>query len=102
MFILLEGPGLATEGVAHQVIGIPSQGMKLFLYDTALKELVGRQIPPNEAVLLLDAWDTIVLGPAEARAFKLNFGRLAGCEGRNCVVAIGIDLVLIASSSEFL
>lgn len=46
-----------------------SQGMKLFLYDTALKELVGRQIPPNEAVLLLDAWDTILVGPAEARAF---------------------------------
>ena len=43
-----------------------SQGMKLFLYDTALKELVGRQIPPNEPVLLLDAWDTILLGPAEA------------------------------------
>ena len=42
--------------------------MKLFLYDTALKELVGRQIPPNEAVLLLDAWDTILLGPAEAGA----------------------------------
>lgn len=44
------------------------KGMKLFLYDKALKEMVGRQIPPNEPVLLLDAWDTIILGPAEEQS----------------------------------
>lgn len=45
--------------------------MKLFLYDKALKEMVGRQIPPNEPVLLLDAWDTIILGPAEEKHVSL-------------------------------
>ena len=62
-----------------------SQGMKLFLYDTALKELVGRQIPPNEAVLLLDAWDTILwvlLRPGLSNCLP---ARLAGCEWRKCV-----------------
>eukprot|EP00435_Cladocopium_sp_Y103_P049211 s158_g14.t1 len=65
-----------VHGYSFQAVGLGQPftgvGMKLFLYDTALKELVGRQIPPNEAVLLLDAWDTILLGPAEEFVEKLH------------------------------
>ncbi|CAJ1326807.1 unnamed protein product [Effrenium voratum] len=63
-------------GYSFHVVGLGQPftgvGMKLFLYDKALKELVGRQIPANEPVLLLDAWDTILLGPAEEFAEKLH------------------------------
>lgn len=54
------------------------KGMKLFLYDKALKEMVGRQIPPNEPVLLLDAWDTIILGPAEEQSSAVGMCWVAG------------------------
>eukprot|EP00434_Breviolum_minutum_P019692 symbB.v1.2.017371.t1/scaffold1352.1/size234417/20 len=65
-----------VHGYSFQPVGLGQPfsgvGMKLFLYDKALKEMVGRQIPPNEPVLLLDAWDTIILGPAEEFVEKLH------------------------------
>ena len=65
----------AVHGYSFRAVGLGEPftgvGMKLILYDKALTEMVGRQIPPNEPVLLLDAWDTIILGPAEEFAEKL-------------------------------
>lgn len=46
-------------------------GSKLALYDRALKELVGSEIALTDPVLLLDAWDTVLLGPAEELHEKL-------------------------------
>ncbi|CAK9029321.1 unnamed protein product [Durusdinium trenchii] len=65
----LGGYSFQTVGLGEPFTGV---GMKLFLYDRALKELVGRQIPANEPVLLLDAWDTLILGSAEEFYAKLE------------------------------
>ena len=65
----VHGYSFRTVGLGEPFTGV---GMKLILYDKALSEMVGREIPPNEPVLLLDAWDTIILGPAEEFAEKLH------------------------------
>lgn len=65
-----------VNGYSFHVLGLGKPfagvGMKLIWYDEALKKLVGREIPANEPVLLLDAWDTIILGPAEEFHEKLS------------------------------
>lgn len=47
-------------------------GTKLLRYDQALKELIGNVIGPADPVLLLDAWDTVLLGPATELRDKLG------------------------------
>lgn len=65
-------------------------GTKLITYDRALKELVGQSIAPRDPVLILDAWDTVLLGPATELREKLDtLGALGGgtvlcCSDRIC------------------
>eukprot|EP00927_Polykrikos_kofoidii_P038241 TRINITY_DN32559_c0_g1_i1.p1 TRINITY_DN32559_c0_g1~~TRINITY_DN32559_c0_g1_i1.p1 ORF type:complete len:581 (+),score=89.35 TRINITY_DN32559_c0_g1_i1:82-1824(+) len=57
-------------------------GTKLALYDQALQTLVGTTIAPEEPVMLLDAWDTVILGSAEELHSKLaDFGALDPSSG---------------------
>ncbi|CAE7830638.1 PLOD3 [Symbiodinium necroappetens] len=83
----------AVHGYSFRAVGLGEPftgvGMKLILYDKALTEMVGRQIPPNEPVLLLDAWDTIILGPAEEFAEKLLASNILS----NGVVLCGADRI---------
>lgn len=45
---------------------------KLLHYDEALKKLVGAEIAPGDTVLLVDAWDCVVLGSADELRRKLE------------------------------
>ncbi|CAE8617394.1 unnamed protein product [Polarella glacialis] len=56
-------------GLGEPFLGV---GTKLMWYDRALKELVGREIAPEDPVMLLDAWDTVILAPAEELREKLK------------------------------
>eukprot|EP00933_Yihiella_yeosuensis_P060805 TRINITY_DN63609_c0_g1_i1.p1 TRINITY_DN63609_c0_g1~~TRINITY_DN63609_c0_g1_i1.p1 ORF type:complete len:462 (-),score=76.98 TRINITY_DN63609_c0_g1_i1:116-1501(-) len=73
--VILERSALA-HGYTFRAVGLDKPfrgvGTKLFLYDQALKELVGEEIAPEDPVMLLDAWDTVILGPAEELREKLG------------------------------
>jgi len=62
-------------GYSFRTVGLGgpwrSLGTKLSLYDRALKELVDGTIAPGDPVVLLDAWDTVLLGPASELCAKL-------------------------------
>mmetsp|Transcript_93726 Transcript_93726/g.264589 ORF Transcript_93726/g.264589 Transcript_93726/m.264589 type:complete len:403 (-) Transcript_93726:9-1217(-) len=73
--VVLERSARANGYAFHAVgVGGPWRGVgtKLALYDSALKELVGGAIAPGDPVMLLDAWDTVVLGPASELREKLG------------------------------
>lgn len=52
------------------------------IYDLGLRELLGRgTLAPSDPVLLLDAWDTVVLGDADELYEKLSVLQLLGSGG---------------------
>jgi len=66
----------AVHGYTFRAVGLHgpwrSLGTKIALYDQALEELVGSEIGPDDPVMLLDAWDTVLLGPASELCKKLD------------------------------
>lgn len=60
---------------------------KLQMYDQALTDLIGNTIAPSDHVLLLDAWDTVVLGPATELSEKLAASGVLQLEGGVLVAA---------------
>jgi len=56
-------------GFAFHAVGVgePWGGFatKLLSYDAALKELIGDKIHPEDKVIVMDAWDTVILGTAD-------------------------------------
>lgn len=56
-------------GFAFHAVGVgePWGGFatKLLSYDAALKELIGDKIHPQDKVIVMDAWDTVILGTAD-------------------------------------
>jgi len=73
-------------GFSFRAVGVGepwrSLGSKLTLWDRALTELVGSgAIPASDPVLLLDACDTMVLGPATELRSKLAGAGAMGLDG---------------------
>lgn len=79
--VILERSALAS-GYTFRAVGVggPWQklGTKLVLYDRALQELVGNEIHPEDPVMLLDAWDTVILGGADELREKLEMYGVVG------------------------
>jgi len=73
--VLLERSA-ARHGYGFRALGLggPWRGLgtKLAIYERALSELVGNDIAPEDVVVLLDAWDTVLLGPAAELRGKLG------------------------------
>jgi len=64
-----------VHGYSFRALGVGGPwrgvGTKLASYHRALEELVGGEIGEDDIVVLLDAWDTVILGPAEELRAKL-------------------------------
>jgi len=73
--VILERSALRA-GCTFRAVGLGSDwhglGTKLAVYDKALQQLVGGFIGPEDIVLLLDAWDTVMLGHASELHAKLG------------------------------
>eukprot|EP00931_Biecheleriopsis_adriatica_P074292 TRINITY_DN48386_c0_g1_i1.p1 TRINITY_DN48386_c0_g1~~TRINITY_DN48386_c0_g1_i1.p1 ORF type:complete len:525 (+),score=95.75 TRINITY_DN48386_c0_g1_i1:16-1590(+) len=82
--VLLERSALRG-GYKFHAVGLGSEwhglSTKLAVYDSALKARMGQEIAPEDPVMLMDAWDTVVLGPAEEFRAKLAALGALGPEG---------------------
>jgi len=72
-------------GYTFRAVGLGSTwcglSTKLASYNRALDQLVGGPIAPEDPVMLLDAWDTVVLGPASELREKLADLQMLGPGG---------------------